>query len=300
MNHSLQTSIVAAALLTMTSLNAQEKTKEGYALSWNNEITIVPDSLENGNFKLPAYSFTLFETDGGNALDLWKSAMKTKAADVGGSKPMKASGAMLPAISPSPLLLMAVSSSDKKANTAKLTVAYALNDSTPVPEMNAAMENARAMAVQLNKAVVEEQIESYSKTLDKATNKSEGAQEAVEKNDKAVAKANKDIAKAKTSISKVQASNAELSGNIAGLEKRFALSNDPKDLKSLTKAREKLAKSEGKLADHMKSEAKAQETLNKYEGKSPDQAKEAAERAELQKKAESNINALRQKMEMIK
>ncbi|MBK9765383.1 MAG: hypothetical protein IPO87_19125 [Flavobacteriales bacterium] len=50
----------------------------------------------NGTYKLAAYSITIFESDGGDALELWKTEMKTQSKDVSGSQPMKAMGAMIP------------------------------------------------------------------------------------------------------------------------------------------------------------------------------------------------------------
>ena len=62
-------------------------------------------------------------------------------------------------------------------------------------------------------------------------------------------------------MSKLQANNAKVHGEITGLEKKFAITNDPKDLQKLTKARQKLTKGESDLAKAMKSESKAQDSV---------------------------------------
>lgn len=294
-------SIPALALaLSGSSLHAQEKTKEGFLLGWDNTITVVPDTLVNGMHKLPAYTVTVFESDGGAAMDLWKVAMKPRCREVTGSKPVKAVGAALTLVSASPVLVLAESSTDKKAGIGKLKLAFAENDSTPVANSEGARAQAHAMALELNKARVQGQIDVYTKLLGKAADKAEGAQAEVAKNDKALSKANAQLAKAKKEVSKAQASNAKLHGDITGLEKKFAVTNDPKDLQKLTKARSKLAKGESSLAKAMKSESKAQDAVNKYQGKAPDRAQAHAERAETKQELEAIKAKLERKLDAIR
>lgn len=300
MHPTLRTTLSFTAFLTFTTLSAQDKTKDGYSLSWNNEITVVPDSLTNDKFRLPAFKITVFESDGGDALTLFKNEMKSKSKSVGGSNPTKATVAMIPTVNANPLLLMANGQTDKKAELGQLTVVYALNDSTIVPDMTLAEQHARTLAVALNKANVQEQIDSYSKTLDKAEGKLEGAQEDIAKNEKALAKANKALSKAKNAVLKLTATNTQLKSQVTGLESKFGITNDPNDLKALTKAREKLASSEGTLAKQMKAETKAAEDVSKYQGKSPEQAKEEAQRAEATKANAAIVDALKKKMMAIK
>lgn len=290
---------IAAFICASSTLQAQDATKEGYALSWNNTIAAVPDTLVNGKYKLAAYSITVFESDGGEALDLWKTEMKTQSKDISGSKPMKAMGAMAPSLSSAPIMVLAEGNSDKKAKQGILKIAYAMNDSVALAHSEPARRYAYDLAVKLNKAVVQKQLDSYSKTLDKSTSKLESAQKDVLKNDKNLSKANKALAKATTAISKYQANNADYSGRIAGLERKFATTNDPKDLKSLTKMRQKLAASENKMASEMRSQAKAQDAVAKYQGNAPSEAKAAQERVETQQANEKVINALKAKQSAI-
>ena len=300
MTTTIRTILGIAALISATStLHAQDATKEGYALTWTNSIGAVPDTLMNGNYKLAAYRITIFESDGGDALDLWKTEMKTQSKDVSGSKPMKAMGAMVPSVSTTPIMVVAEGSSDKKAEQGILKIAYAVNDSVALPHSEPARQYAYDMAVKLNKAVVQQQLDSYSKTLDKSSGKLESAQNDVMKNDKNLSKANKALAKATEAISKYQANNADYSGRISGLERKFATTNDPKDLKDLTKMRQKLASSENKMAGELKSQAKAEEALSKYQGNAPDEAKAAAEREATNQANEGIINALKAKQNMI-
>jgi len=298
----LSRSSIPVLVLTLSglSLHAQDKTKEGFQLAWNNTITVVPDTLVNGTHKLPAYTITVFESDGGAAMDLWKTSMKARSREVAGSKPVKAIGATLTDLSPTPVLVVAESSTDKRAGIGKLKLAFAENDSTPVANADGAQGQAHAMALELNKALVQSQIDSYSKLLGKATDKAEGAQADMAKNEKALSKATGQLAKAKKDVSKIQADNAKLHGDVTGLEKKFALTNDPKDLQKLTKARSKLTKGESSLAKAMKSESKAQDAVDKYQGKAPDRAQEQAERAETKQELEAIKAKLERKLDAIR
>jgi chromosome segregation ATPase len=269
-------------------------------LSWNNTITVVPDTLVNGTHKLSAYSITVFESDGGEALDLWKALMKTRSREVTGSKPTKAIGAVMDQVSDVPVLVLAESSTDKKAGIGRLKLAFAENDSTPVAQAESARAQAHALAVELNKAKVQGQIDVYAKLLEKASDKAESAKADVAKNDKALAKANSSLAKAKKEVSKIQADNAKLHGEITGLEKKFAVTNNPKDLQKLTKARSKLAKGESSLAKAMKNESKAQDTVNKYQGKAPDRAQAHAEHLGTKQELEAIKAKLERKLEAIR
>jgi len=301
MTMTTRTILGIAAIVGATSTSfAQDATKEGYSLTWNNTIAAVPDTLVNGTHKLAAYSITIFESDGGDALDLWKTEMKTQSKDVSGSKPMKAMGAMAPSVSPSPIMILAEGSSDKKAKQGILKIAYAVNDSVALPHSEPARQYAYDLAVKLNKAMVQKQLDVYSKTLDKSSSKLESAQKDVIKNDKNLSKANKELAKATSAISKYQANNADYSGRISGLERKFATTNDPKDLKDLTKMRQKLASSESKMVSELKSQAKAQEALAKYQGNAPEEAKAAAEREATNTANTGVINALKAKQNMIR
>lgn len=291
--------ILSSALLLSLAANAQT-TKEGYALLWSNTITVVPDTLMNGKHKLPAHTITLFESDANTAMDLWRTEYKPLSQDVTGSKPVKAIGVTQPAVAPSPLMVLASSSTDKKAGIGRLTLAFVKNDSTPVDDQQAVERAMRDMAVEYNKAVVQAQITTKEKSLDKATGKAESAQADAAKLDKKSAKTNNDLQKIKSKQGKIQGNNAKLSGEIAGLEKKFQLTNDPKDLAKLAKIRQKLTKGESELAKLMSSEAKVQGNLNKIEGNKPDAAKEESERTQTREETQKEVEQLKRKQNDIR
>ncbi|MBL7950831.1 MAG: hypothetical protein JNM62_03865 [Flavobacteriales bacterium] len=295
----MRTPLLLSSALLLSLTSAAQTTKEGYALLWSNTITVVPDTLLNGKHKLPAFTITVFESDGGAALDMWRAEYKPMSQEISG-KPLKAIGVTQPSVAPAPLMIVAGSATDKKAGLGRLTLAFAKNDSTPIDDQQAAEKAAREMAVKYNKAVVQAQITAKEKSLDKATGKQESAQADAAKLDKKSAKANSDLKKIKAKQGKIQANNAKLNGEIAGLEKKFQLTNDPKDLAKLAKLRSKLTTGEADLAKLMSGEAKLQGSLNKIEGDKPDAAKEEALRTRTREETQKEVEQLRRKQNDIR
>lgn len=296
----MRNSLLLSSALLLTLHSTAQTTKEGYDLMWSNSLTVVPDTLVNGTHKLPAHTITIHETDGNKALELWKNDYKALSQSITGSKPTKAIGVMQTAVSATPLMVLAISTTDKKAGIGRLTVAFAKNDSVVVEEQAAAMRVMQELAVKYNKAVVQEQITAKEKSLDKAAGKAESAQADAAKLDKKSEKANNDLKKIKANQGKIQANNAKLSGEIAGLEKKFQMTNNPKDLEKLAKLRSKLTKGESELAKLMGSEAKMQGSLNKIEGEKPNAAKEEAERLQSREEILKEVEQLKRKLNDIR
>lgn len=294
------TNLAALLLLSSTTLFAQGTTKEGYALQWDKAIAVVPDSLANGKLKLAAWTIPIYESDASTVLDLWKTDMKAVSLDVSGSRPMKATGARLPMNTEGATTVMAAAETDKKAKLAKLTLAFALNDSTPLASADGQEAYVRELAVKYNRAVVQTQMDTYTKKFEKTTGKLDDAKGDVAKTRKSIAKTDKSIEKSKVKMSKLQSENAHASGEIAGLEKKFSLTNDPKDLQRLTKARQRLAKGENSLASEMKREAKLQGQRNKYAERLGDQSGEQEGQATTQGDTKAIIDALKRKQDNIR
>ncbi len=296
----LRSSFIALSFTLGLALHGQEgTTKEGFALGWNKTITAVPDSLSNGAHRFPAWTITVFEADAGTALDIWKADMKAIGATVTGSKPMKALGVRIPEV-PEGTTMLAMSTTEKKAKLAKLTLAFGANDSTPIAGSAAQEAHVRSLAVKYNRTVVQAQIATYEKMLGKASSKLSGAQEDVAKNRKNITKANSKLEKLKSKRSKAQADMARQQGDIAGLEKKFALTNDPNDLEKLTKSRGKLVKIETAIAKLMSQEADVQGDLAKYQGQLEENSSEAQDRTGTQADVQRTVDALKRKMDSIR
>ncbi len=292
------TILLAWLALYSVVLQAQTTTKDGVALSWERTIEVVPDSIQNGAWTLPAHTITVFESDGGWVMDQWKDEMKPVSQSVSGSKPVRVTGALVPAMGDQPLLLLATSESDKKSKLGRLTVAFAANDSM-VAEGDPA-RTMRELAVRLNKAVVQQQIDARQKMLDKASGKLSGAQSDQAKINKRLNKANSDLEKHKRKLSKLQGNKAKVQGDVHGLEKKFAVTNDPKDLNRLTKARQRLAKVETGIAKEMRNGSKIQAAANKQQENLPKATDNLQDHTESREEIQRIISELKRKQDAIR
>ncbi|MCB9183460.1 MAG: hypothetical protein H6591_06035 [Flavobacteriales bacterium] len=291
--------VIAIALVWGAAAFAQSgTTKEGYALQWDKTITVLPDSISNGHYKLPAWTFAVHEADASDVMGWWLADMQAVSTSVAKAKPAKALGTRIAAV-PDAAIAVAAATSDKKAKLAKLTIAFALNDSVTTPGNAGQEDYVRALAVKYNRAVVDQQIATYEKMLDKAGDKLAGAKDDVAKNQANLTKSNSKLEKIKAKRGKIQAENAHVAGTIAGLEKKFALSNDPKDLQKLTKARQKLAKGETSLAKLMQQEADVQGDIAKEQGRLEDNTGEQEERGATKEEVQRVTDALKRKHDAI-
>lgn len=290
---------VPAFLFASGVCMAQASTKDGTALAWNQDLAVVQGTISVNKVDFPAHTITVFETDASTALELLKTDYTPIAASIGG-KPMKVSGARLTQISEEPVSVFVEATTEKKANLARLTLAFMASDTESLKDNGEQEKLMHGLAVRLNKAVVQTQIDRYQKDLDKASDKLGGTEGDVAKAQKNLTKASGDLQKTKAKRGKIEADNAKVHGNISGLERKFALSNDPKDLQKLTKTRQKLAKNETSQAKLMQQEAKTQATINKHQGTLDSSSKQAEGQAESKEDLLRIIAELKRKQDNIR
>ncbi|MBK7945906.1 MAG: hypothetical protein IPJ85_11630 [Flavobacteriales bacterium] len=291
--------LIISAALAASMLSAQSgKTREGYALQWDKTIAVVPDSLQIGTFKLPAWTIAVHEAEASDVMGWWIADMQAMSTAVAKSKPAKALGLRLAQV-PNAAMAAAATNLEKKANLVKLTMAFAVNDSTTTPSNDGQEAYMRALAVKYNRSTVQVQIADYEKQLAKAGDKLADTKGDVAKSQSRITKSNSQMEKIKAKRGKVQRDNAKVSGDISGLEKKFALSNDPKDLQKLTKARQKLAKGESSLAKLMQDEAKVQGDIAKEQGRLESSAGKAEDRGATKEEVQGTLDALRRKHDSI-
>jgi hypothetical protein len=296
-NHTLLT--LAAFALSTSPLLAQV-TKDGTSLGWNKDLQVVSSTITVNKKEFPAHTISIFETDASTVLDLWKADLTAVSTTITGSKPAKAVGVRIPSISEEPLTVYGESSTEKKANLARITLAFAVNDSTPQTDTVAQEKWMRELSVRLNKAVVQAQIDRYQKELDKAAEKLGSTEGAVMKSQQSVTKANTDLDKLRAKRGKLETDRTKLLRDVETAEKKFAKTNEPKDLDKLTKARTKVSKNESSQAKLMQQEAKIQGTITKNQGTLDSQAKKAESQAESKEDLVRIITELRTKLESIR
>ncbi len=290
--------LLASLMVPFTSLTAQT-TKDGTRLEWRNDLTVIPNTISVNKVEYPAHTISIFEAEAGTAIDLWKADYTPISTGFTG-KPLRATNVRLPQLSEQPIVVIAEASTEKKAGLSKLTLAFMANDSTPLADNGQQTGVVRDLAVKLNKAVVQAQIDRYQKDLDKVSEKHGSSQADVTKAQSKVTKTNSDLEKVKSKRSRIEQNNAKLHGEIAGLEKKFALSNDPKDLKKLTKARGNLAKNESDQAKLMTQEAKLQGTANKHQSTVESHTAKAGDHAESKEDLMKIVSELKRKQDQIR
>lgn len=299
MNRMLRITLAALGALPLPALAQKgNATREGFALSWDKTIAVIPDSLQNGVFKLPAWTIAVHEAEASDVMGWWIADMQAVSTAVTKGKPAKALGLRVAQVS-NAAMAAAVANLEKKAGLAKLTVAFAVNDSMGTNGNEGQEAYMRALAVKYNRAVVQEQIAAYEKQLGKAGDKLASTKGDAAKSQSRITKSNGQLEKIKAKRGKIQRDNAKVSGDISGLEKKFALSNDPKDLQRLTKARQKLAKGESALAKLMQQEAKVQGDIAKEQGRLESTTGKAETQGATKEEIQRVLDALRRKHDAI-
>jgi myosin heavy subunit len=294
------------ALFTLLTLNpglcaiAQERSSDGHALDWKHTLEEQPAHLLVNKQKLSGWSFPVYECSPGEAMQLWKKHMTAQGAVVKSNEPMRATGGNITELaSPAPVTF-ASAGKDKKTGTTHVTVVFALNDSTAAPEDPTMMKAVHEMAVQVNRAVVQAQIADQEKRVKKTAGQLEDAQKDEAKASERASDAGRDLEDVKQKQSKLSHKQADLQKEINKWQTRYNATQDPKDLKKLTKAQEKLASVNSELAKEMKSESKVQEQLNKHQEAIPDARKDERKHGEQKEAANRQLEALKRKLDAIR
>lgn len=286
-------------LLLATASQAQDKTESGYLLNWTNRIKVERDTLVNGRYKLPAYTFAVFESDAGIAVGEWVAAYESKGGKVTGSNPYKGTGVAVDGIS-GPVTVMTTVVRNKKDGTAQVEVALAANDSTPAVDWEKGEKAVYDLAVRMNKGVVQKQVDEQQKLVDDLTKDLAGAQKDEAKANSKSADAAADLEKAKKEKAKLADKQAKLQSDQVKQQERYGRTNDPKDLKKLTSIQQDLAKVQKDMSKQLKKEADAQKTTNQKQDDIPDAQKEQQELQVKKDKAVSELEALKRKKEAVK
>jgi hypothetical protein len=286
-------------LALTTFAHAQDKTESGYLLNWTNQIKVERDSLVNGKYKLPAYTFSVFESDAGIAADEWVAAFESNGSKVTGSNPYKRSGVAVDGLS-GPATVMATVVRNKQDGTALVKVALAANDSMPVSDWEKGEKAAYDLAVRMNKGVVQKQVDAQQKLVDGLAKDLAGAQKDEAKANDKSSDAAADLEKAKKEKAKLASKQADLQSEQIKLQEKYTRTQDPKDLTRLTKVQQDLVKVQKDMSKQLKKEADAQKDANKKQGDIPDAQKDQQKLTTKKEKAVSDLEALKRKKEAVK
>lgn len=289
---------VPFALAFSTATFAQNTLKDGTSLLWDKEITVTADSLRNDSVTVPAFTIPVYESSASQVTGLLKTIIPGASFKKQGDL-LKAAGASF-GNTGSPMDMLAKVVQDKKQGLSTLTLAF-LQPGTSTAVENAALQPAvREAGVALNKAVVQAQVDEWKKKLDKADSKTAGAAKDQDKAQGKLNKAQAQLEKTTKEKSKLQGEHAILQKQIDLDNQKWTLSQDPKDLKRLTKSRAKITKNESKMAKVMTAEAKAQADISKYSSSLPEAQKAKEAKAAVQADVQRTVDSLQRKWEDIR
>jgi hypothetical protein len=286
------------ALVLFTAAQAQTTLKDGTSLTWDKEITVATDSLRNDSVMVPALKVPIYESTASQVSGMLKTVLPgagfKKQGDV-----LKAPNAPLAGIS-TPMDILAAVNQDKKQGYSTLSLAF-LQPGTSTPVENPLLEQAvRNVGVQLNKAVVQQQLDTWKKKLGKADSRTQSATKDQAKAQGKLDKAQAQLQKYTKEKSKLQNEHALLVKEVDLLNQKWTLSQDPKDLKKLTKARAKITKNEASMAKAMDGEAGAQKDITKYSSAVPDAQQAKDQQAAAQAEVQRTVDALQRKLDSIR
>lgn len=295
----LRARLLPFALVAVTCLTAQDKTESGYLLNWTTRIELVRDTLKNGAYGIPAFGFNVYESDADIAAAEWIAAYGSKGGKVTGSNPYKGTGVAVDGV-PGTTTVMTNIVRNKNAGTARVVTALAANDSTPAAGWENGEKAVYDLAVRMNKGVVQKQIDAQQKLVDDLIEDLADAQKDQVKATEKSADAADDVEKAKKQKAKLASQQADLQGEQVKLQEKYSRTNDPKDLKKLTKVQQELVGVQKDMSKQLKKEADAQKNSNKKQGDIPDSVEQQQELQVKKDKAVSELEGLKRKKEAVK
>lgn len=294
-----RTTLLTLAALIGLSAIAQNRTKYGYALTWDKEITTGTDSIPNGVMKVPATTFPVYEAEPKDVASLLKTVIPGASFKSKGDV-YTALGASVPAVSASPLDLLATFTQNKKGGFTTVALGMLQNGAPLQGDAGFQQALVRNIGVQLNKAVVQRQLDKWTKNSGKAAKEVDSAKKDKDKAAAKVKDAEKSLEKNAASKAKLEKEIANNKADVIRQEERWKVSQDAKSLDKLTKLRGKQLKNETKLSDLLGDQAKMQKSLEQRQRAQPDAEKDQDKSEDAQKEVQRTVDALKQKLESIK
>ena len=263
-------------------------------------LTVVPDTLTHDGVDFPAHTITVHCMTANELFQLWRSDMKSRSRDVSGRKPTIAQGVVLDRISSTPVTVLGMTKGDRRSYIAQLTVAYAENDSTPLPSTEAQRDHVYDLAVKYNREVVERLIRDTKEELEKAKRKSEKAGSNEQRTRERLEKAKGKLEQTRVKRERAQVEKNSMDDEVARLQARYSGSGSERDRKRLQRARNRLEKRNSTLLKYMEREARYQADVNEYSTELPAEETESQARSKDVRELEEQIRDLIATREMIR
>ena len=297
-----RTLALCAFLLAATAptVFAQDKTEGGYALAWTHTLQEQVGQVAVKEHLFPGWSFMVHECSAGEAMAYWQERMRTMGGNAKGSNPVRVTGAIMPGQEGGTMLIFATAKMDRSADGVRITVAFALNDSTAAPEAPGMAAAVHDMAVQVNRAVVQAQVDAQDKRYAKIGEQLEDAQRQQASVARKKSDAGKQLDKVNAEQARLARKRTDLQDKLNRLEEAQRLMPDPRNAKDIAGVRQDLISVEHDIVKQQKAEADALADLNKHREQVPEAEENQQESAVERERATKEMEALKHKLGSIR
>ena len=297
-----RTLLFATTLLTASVLPliAQEKTATGYTMDWTRTLQERPDPFMNARHTLNGWSFMVYECSAGEAMGHWKKHMEKLGGTAKSSKPTRVTGAAIPGLASSPPFVFANAKKDASAGGVRMYIAFALSDTTSIADEPGLVTAVHEMAVQVNRAVVQEQVAEQEKRSRKISGEVKDAQKEEAKAAERAGDAGKDLQKVNEQQAKLARKQADLQKDLNKLQEKYRIEADPKTLEKIAKTQQRIAEVEKDMAKKQEAESEAQEHKNKHDGQIPEAQKHKEKHESEKERVNRELESLKRKLEAIR
>lgn len=263
---------------------------------WDKKINVETGRQNFDGTDYYAYSVPIYET---KAKDITKNEIKDLVKEKHSKLSVKkgilrAEKVMLADLHPGPMDVMAFFDKDKKHDAVIMHIAFVHGDGTAINPDDFPREHKKTedlvyqLGVELNRAVVRDQLAEQEKILEKMEKELEKLEKQEQNLERDAEKAEKNLADAEKDQQKEEQDLAEKRQELQELERQVGLTPSEEQAKELAKLRKDIEKSEKKIAKLLKAEDKyeqnrtdaGEETPKKQEDIN-EMMKEIAEQKEL-------------------
>ncbi|MEO8067265.1 MAG: hypothetical protein ABI599_06195 [Flavobacteriales bacterium] len=287
-----RTSLVLSATMLVTGLSAQ---KYDFTSTWDHDLAPLQATMGPDSARVAAQRISIHEADDGQVADLWKKLMKERGATVERS----GNNSVVQGLEMGgPVTVRTTAERNKKSGSTDLLLAMSGADGKPLEEARAASV-AKDLAVQLNKAVVQAQVDEVQKDLDKAEKDLKGTEKdrvnaASEAEDR-----REDLDQGQKKVGRSLEEVEELQRDLEKLQKKYKRSQDAKVLEEIADKQKDLAKAMDKQSDLTDDQQKAGRKLEKATDEVPDAAKDVEKVQQETEKLAAFLAAMQVKLASI-
>ena len=275
-----QKETVPQATLTTKGVETAPTTEEELPPLWTRELAVRDGSESFEGYVLHAYTITIHEIRKDNLIgSIWKDRLKDRGSKVTVKKGIaRAEKVSLPEITHEYLDVVAKFDENKGAETVNMTVSFlkdgkAINPEDDPEAHEKAMQMMYNLSVDLNRAVVNEQIEDQEKIrrdlekdLDRLRKENENLYKTIDKNERNLAKAESDQQQAEQELETSRES-------VTAIEARVAYDADENQLKELSKVRKEIEKLERNISKLIDDQVKYKQEITEARNAIPENEK---------------------------